>query len=56
MQGKRIEVRGVQNIPRHVEVPAQDCEDPDTLKNPGRVKYPNGLICAGDTGTTTEVL
>ena len=41
----------MQNIPRHVEVPFQKCEDPDTIAKPGRVKYPNGLVCAGDTGT-----
>ena len=50
IQGQRIEVRGVQNVPRHVKVPFQKCEDPDTVANPNRVKYPNGLICAGDTG------
>ena len=50
IQGQRIEVRGVQNVPRHVKVPFQKCEDPDTVANPDRVKYPNGLICAGDTG------
>ena len=43
-------MRGVQNIPRHVEVPFQECEDPDTIAKPGLVKYPDGLICAGDTG------
>ena len=34
-----------------MQVPFQKCADPDTVAHPERVKYPNGLICAGDTGT-----
>jgi len=40
--GNRIQVRGLQNNPRHVDVPVQICDDPDAFK------YPKGLICAGE--------
>lgn len=46
----------MQNIPRHVEVPFQKCEDPDTIARPERVNYPNGLICAGDTGNKVTMV
>ena len=44
IKGTRVEVRGIQNIPRHVEVPFHLCEDPD------KYTYPDGLVCAGKSG------
>ena len=41
-QGTKLEVRGLQNTPRHVDVPIQQCKDADNFK------YPNGLVCAGE--------
>ena len=35
-------MRGLQNTPRHVDVPVQTCDDPDAFN------YPAGLICAGE--------
>ena len=41
-QGNVQEVRGLQNTPRHVDVPVTRCSDPDNFN------YPKGLICAGE--------
>lgn len=41
MQGTRVEVKGIQEKPLHVDVPVQVCDDPDPFV------YPKGLICAG---------
>lgn len=43
-QGQRLEVRGLQNRPNHVDVAVQFCDDPDPFP------YPKGLICAASPG------
>jgi hypothetical protein len=44
LQGTKIQIRGVEDIPRHVDVPIAVCDDPDPFK------YPKGLLCAGEDG------
>ena len=43
-QGQQIEVRGIQNVAQHVEVPSQECKDKSGAN------YPNGLVCSGEQG------
>ena len=50
LQGTKLEVRGLQNTPRHVDVPIQQCSDPDNFK------YPNGLVCAGEACKLTNII
>ena len=44
LQGQQIEVRGIQNVAQHVEVPSQECKDRSNAN------YPNGLVCSGEQG------
>ena len=40
--GTKLTVKGLQKIPKHVDVPVKVCNDPDNFR------YPKGLLCAGE--------
>ena len=47
IEGTKIQIRGLEMTPRHVDVPIRNCTDPDPYE------YPKGLVCAGAPGILT---